>query len=171
MQMHDFHDLFVHKVQDLYSAENQIVEALPKVIESVSDQKLADGLAEHLAETKHQVERLESIAESLGFDPKGKECSGMKGILKEGEDLMKADLDPAVMDAGLLAACQVVEHYEIANYGAAVEWAELMGHDDEAKLLKETLDEEEKADEKLSKVSEDVNEEANTQAGMSDDSE
>ena len=164
--MHDLHDLFVHKIQELYSAEQQIVEALPKVIEAVTDQNLANGLSEHLAETKHQIERLEAIAESLGFEPKGKECSGMKGILKESEDLMKADLDPTVMNAGLLAASQVVEHYEIANYGAAIEWAELMGHHDEKQLLKETLDEEEKADKKLSTISETVNEQAHQQAGM-----
>lgn len=153
--------LFVHKLKDIYSAEDQILQALPKMIEEASSEELATAFSEHLEQTKGQVERLDKISELIDQSLTGVRCKGMEGIIKEGEEVMKKDFSSEVKDAGMLAAAQVVEHYEIANYGTLVEWATVMGHDEVADLLQETLDEEMETDEKLTSLAESsINDEA-----------
>jgi ferritin-like metal-binding protein YciE len=148
------HDLFLDELRDAYDAEKQIVKALPKIIKTASNDGLREGLQMHFEETKAQVYRLEQVFETLGEKVRGKHCDGMAGILEEGKSLMEEDFDESAMDAGLIAGCQRVEHYEIAAYGSLVAWARAMGHDDAADLLQETLDEEKAADEKLTEVAE-----------------
>ena len=152
--MHNLQDLFVHELQDLYSAEMQITQALPLMIEATKNSELKKGFEMHLEQTKKQIERLKEIEKELGFSLEGKECKGMKGLLAEGQSLLQEDSDPEVLDAGLISAAQRVEHYEIAGYGTAATYAKLMKHKKALKLLKETLDEEEKTDKKLSKLAE-----------------
>ncbi len=162
MDIKDLHTLFVDLLKDLYSAEKQLVQALPKMAEAATDEKLKLGFEEHLKQTEEHVSRLEEIAENLGNGVGGKKCVGMEGLVAEGEEIIKSGPPAEVLDAGLIAAAQKVEHYEIASYGTAITWAELMGHDRAVELLKRTLDEEEKTNEKLTAVAEGgVNEKAN----------
>lgn len=154
MKIQTLHDLFVHSIQDLYSAENQIVTALPKMIKAVSNDKLKAGFEEHLQQTDKQIARLEEIKADLGVPLDGKFCKGMEGLLAEGEEILKEDMKDAVRDAALIEAAQKVEHYEIAGYGTVVTYAKLLGHDNAEKLLKETLNEEEMTDKKLSDIAE-----------------
>jgi ferritin-like metal-binding protein YciE len=157
MEMDSLRDLFVEQLQDLYSAENQILKALPKMIKTAKSEQLKAGFQEHLEQTKQQVERLEQIFETLEEDAEGKTCKGMQGLLKEGEELMGEDADDDVMDAGLISAAQHVEHYEIAGYGTVRTYAELLGEKEAAKLLQTTLDEEKATDEKLTKLASKIN--------------
>lgn len=154
MNNNEFHQLFITVLSDIYNAEEQLVEALPEMIESASDEKLQAALAEHLEQTRGQIERLDEAFELLGEDPLGETCEGMEGIIEEGKEVLEAGLNSFVTDAGIIAAAQKVEHYEIASYGSAIEWAKTMNHDEVADLLKENLDEEEKADKKLSGLGE-----------------
>jgi ferritin-like metal-binding protein YciE len=147
--MKNFHDLFVHELQDLYDAENQVTRALPQLIENASSPELKKGFEEHLKQTKIQIERLEVIRDELDIELEGKKCAGMKGIIEEGQELLREDIAPDAKDAGLIAAAQKVEHYEIAGYGTAATYAKMMKHDTALKLLHETLEEEKKTDEKL----------------------
>ena len=149
MKLESLEDLFVHLLKDLYSAEKQITKALPKLAKAVEDSDLADALESHLEETEGQVERLERIFKSLGVSPGRKKCVAMEGLLEEGSELIAEDPEPAVLDAGIISGAQRVEHYEIAAYGTAVEWARLLGHDEAVELLEETLEEESAANEKL----------------------
>jgi ferritin-like metal-binding protein YciE len=144
--------LWVHELKDLYSAENQLLKALPKIIEAASNPELKTALREHLEETKGQVKRLETIFKKDGSAPGGHHCKGMEGLLKEGDDLIKDATDPEVRDAGIISACQRVEHYEIAGYGTAAAYAELLEQTEAAALLQQTLDEEGAADTKLSRL-------------------
>jgi ferritin-like metal-binding protein YciE len=144
--------LWVHELKDLYSAENQLVKALPKIIDAASSPELKAALGEHLEETKGHVKRLESIFRKDGSSPGGHHCKGMEGLLKEGDDLIKDATDPEVRDAGIISACQRVEHYEIAGYGTAAAYAELLEQTDAAAILQQTLDEEGAADTKLSRL-------------------
>jgi ferritin-like metal-binding protein YciE len=153
------HDAWLDELRDLYNAEKQISKALPKMIKAATAAPLADAFQSHLKETLGQIQRLEQVFESVGETPRSKTCDGMAGILEEGKDLMSEDFDEATMDACLIAAAQKVEHYEIASYGTVVVWAETMGHDKAARLLKQTLSEEEAADEKLTSIA---------QAGIND---
>jgi ferritin-like metal-binding protein YciE len=157
MEMDSLRDLFVEQLQDLYSAENQILKALPKMIKNAKSEQLKAGFQEHLQQTQQQVERLDQIFESLDEDAEGKTCKGMQGLLKEGEELMGEDADDDVMDAGLISAAQHVEHYEIAGYGTVRTYAELLGEKEAARLLQTTLDEEKLTDEKLTKLASKIN--------------
>ena len=156
MELHTLRDLFVHELQDLYSAEEQIIEALPKMAQAASNPQLKSGFEQHLKQTEEQKARLEQIAERMGVKPKGLKCKGMAGLIKEGEEIIEEDADPAVKDAGLIAAAQRVEHYEIAAYGTARTYAQTLGEQEICQLLQTTLDEEGETDKKLTQVAEQV---------------
>ena len=164
MSVESIEDLFLDELKDLYSAEKQITKALPKLVKAASTQELSAAFASHLQETKGQVERLEQIFQKLGKKGTGKTCEGMKGVLEEGSELIQEMEKGPVRDAGLIAAAQRVEHYEIAGYGSVRSFAELLGEHDIVELLDETLQEEKAADEKLTKISESVNQKAQAAA-------
>jgi len=155
MKLQSLHDLYVEELKDLYSAENQLLKALPKMAKAATAESLREAFEEHLEVTKQQVERLEKIFEGLGKTPKGKKCVAMEGLIEEGSEMIqKKDIEPEVLDAALIAAAQKVEHYEIAGYGTVRTYAKLLGEDDAAELLQETLNEEGEADEKLTSLAE-----------------
>jgi len=137
------------------------VKALPKMAKAASSEELRSGFEEHLEQTKGHVQRLEQIFESLGESPKGKKCAGMEGLVKEGGEVMEEDFDGAVMDAALIGAAQRVEHYEIAAYGTAREFANILGESAHASLLQETLNEEKETNEKLTQLAKQINPQAN----------
>jgi ferritin-like metal-binding protein YciE len=153
------HELYVEQLQDLYSAEQQIIKALPKMIESAESDDLRNALTEHLEVTRNQATRIETICEELGEDPKNEKCKGMEGVLKEGSELVE-DVGDEVKDATIIAAAQRVEHYEMAGYGTARTYAKLLGFDEAAGMLDQTLEEEKQADETLSELAEELNVEA-----------
>ena len=146
------HALFEDELRDVYDAERQILKALPKIIKAVTNDELREALSLHLAETKGQVQRIDTAFESLDLKPKGKRCAGMAGILEEGKDLLEADGDDAVVDAGFIAGCQRVEHYEITAYGSLIAWAKTLGYQEAAGLLRANEQQEKAADAKLSKL-------------------
>jgi ferritin-like metal-binding protein YciE len=148
--------LYVDLLKDLYSAETQIVKALPKMIKAAQSPDLRKGFEEHLKQTQHHVERIEEAFTDLEGSPKGKKCVGMEGLLKEGEELMEAEIAPDVLDAGLIAAAQKVEHYEIASYGTVRAYAQTLGYENAVALLQATLNEEAEANEKLTALAESV---------------
>ena len=152
MQLQSLNDLFVEQLQDLYSAETQLVEALPKMASAASHEELRDAFEQHLAETRGHVERLTRILGDLGQTPGAETCKGMKGLIAEGDEVLSMQGDPAVIDAALIAAAQRVEHYEIAGYGTAKTLAGHLDLGDAKDLLDETLDEEGKADKLLTKI-------------------
>ncbi len=154
MKLESLHDLYVDELKDLYSAENQLLKALPKMAKAASTEELRTAFKEHLEETRGQVQRLERIFEELDARPKGKKCKAMEGLIEEGKEIMSEDIEPNVLDAALIAAAQRVEHYEIASYGCARTYARLLGYDEAAELLQETLDEEAAADKKLTELAE-----------------
>jgi ferritin-like metal-binding protein YciE len=160
MDMESLQELFVDELKDLYSAENQILKALPKMIRKAASKELKQGFENHLQQTKVHVERLDKIFQDLGKSPRGKKCKGMEGVIADGSELMAENAEPDVMDAGLIGAAQHVEHYEIAGYGCVRTYAELLGRDDFAKLLQKTLDEEKETDEKLTSLAKKINVEA-----------
>jgi ferritin-like metal-binding protein YciE len=162
-------ELYVDELKDLYSAENQLTKALPKMAKSASSEELRRGFEEHLEQTKGHVERLQQIFEMLGEKPTGKKCVGMEGLIKEGAEIMSEDFEDDVMDAALISAAQRVEHYEIAAYGTVAAYADLLGESEHASLLRETLDEEKETDQKLTALSKEINVEA--QEGRSEDEE
>jgi ferritin-like metal-binding protein YciE len=154
-------ELYIDELKDLYSAETQLVKALPKMAKAASSDELRQGFEDHLEQTKEHVQRLEKIFEDLGESPKGKKCMGMEGLVKEGAEVMGEDFEDAVMDSAIIGAAQRVEHYEIAAYGTAREFANLLGQSEHASLLEETLEEEKETDEKLTDLAKDINAEAN----------
>jgi ferritin-like metal-binding protein YciE len=154
MELQTLHDLLILQIKDLYSAEKQLVEALPRMAMAANSESLREGFEKHLEETQNQVERLEKIGENLGFAVGGHGCKGMQGLIEEGKELMTNGGDSTVIDSGLIGAAQKVEHYEIAGYGTAIELAKLMAHDNAVKLLEESLEEEKETDKKLSKLAE-----------------
>ena len=161
MKLESLKDLYREQLKDLYSAETQLLDALPKMAEAASAPDLKRAFSDHLRQTQEHVRRLERVFEELGERPQGHTCEGMKGLIREGEEMMAMKGDPAVLDAGLIAAAQRVEHYEIAGYGTVRTYAELLGHDGHMTLLERTLDEEEQTDELLTRLAEShVNEEA-----------
>lgn len=162
-------ELYVNELKDLYSAENQLVKALPKMAKAASSDELRQGFEEHLEQTKGQVERLETIFESLDEQPKGKKCVGMEGLIKEGAEIMGEDFEGPVMDAALIGAAQRVEHYEIAAYGTVCEFARILGESEHVSLLQETLDEEKETDEKLTELATQINSEANQEVEQGED--
>jgi ferritin-like metal-binding protein YciE len=147
-------DLFVHTLQDIYYAEQQITKHLPKMIDKVSDSQLKQGLQSHLAETKNQVTRLEQVFKMHGESPKAVNCPAIDGILEEAQEIMGDASDAEVLDAAALAAAQAVEHYEIARYGTLIAWARELGRNDCATVLRQTLAEEKAADAKLTQIAE-----------------
>jgi len=146
--------LFVDQLKDIYDAEHQIVEALPKLVKAASSDELKEAFSEHLEQTRNQIERLESVFSECGEAPARKTCKGMKGLLEEGEEAIKDESAGAVKDALLIGGAQKVEHYEIAEYGTLRAWAEELGLEDAVDLLGETLDEESDADERLTSIAE-----------------
>ena len=147
-------DLFMHGLQDLYYAENQIMKALPGMIEKATDAQLRAGFEKHLAETEGQVHRLRQVFELLEAEPKGDKCPAIDGILREGRDLMSEIDDEDVMNVGLVAAAQAVEHYEITRYGALIAWATELGRTDVVPMFKANLAEEKATDQKLTQMAE-----------------
>jgi len=154
MALRTLEDLFVKELKDLYSAEKQILKALPKMAKAASSEKLREGFEEHREQTEGHVERLEKIFESLGKPSRGVKCAAMEGILEEGKELLEEDADESVMDAALIAAAQRVEHYEIAAYGTVRTLARMLGNSEAEELLQQTLDEEKQTDEKLTELAE-----------------
>lgn len=152
--MKTLEDLFEHQLKDLYSAETQLIEALPKMVKNATDDKLKKAFEDHLEETKKHKKRLEEVCEELKIDPKGETCKAMQGLIKEAESFIKEKKGDDVNNAGLIAEAQRVEHYEISGYGTAIRYAKELGHKKIASTLKETLDEEYGADEKLNKMAE-----------------
>lgn len=153
-KMQTLEDLYTDLLKDLYSAEKQLVKALPKMAKNAGSADLQKAFQEHLKQTERQAERIERIFNEMGGSPRGKKCVGMEGLIEEGNEIMKEDAEPQVLDAGLIAAAQKVEHYEIAGYGTARSWAERLGYNKAARLLQETLDEESMANEKLTQIAE-----------------
>jgi ferritin-like metal-binding protein YciE len=153
-KMATLEDLYTDLLKDLYSAEKQLVKALPKMAKNAQSPDLQKAFQEHLRQTEGQVDRIERIFSEMGGSPRGKKCVGMEGLVEEGNELLQEDVEPDVLDAGLIAAAQKVEHYEIAGYGTARAWAQRLGYDKAARLLQETLEEESMANEKLTKIAE-----------------
>lgn len=156
MALESLQDLYLEQLKDLHSAERQIIEALPKMIEQTSHPELRRGFEMHLEQTKEQLRRLEQIGQRAGQKLTGHKCKGMEGLLEEGEELLEKRADSDVLDAALIAAAQRVEHYEMAGYGCARTYARLLGLEDDAKLLQQTLDEEGDTDHKLTDLAESV---------------
>ncbi|KJS33524.1 MAG: hypothetical protein VR64_01785 [Desulfatitalea sp. BRH_c12] len=161
MKLDNLKQLYIHELNDLYSAENQILEALPKMVEATDDSRLKNAFMKHLELTKHQVRRLEEIFDQLGEKAESSKCEGMKGIIKEGESFIKkdksffrGDIDNDVLDAALIASAQRVEHYEISGYGTARTYAKHLGYTEQASLLQQTLDEESRTDRELTELAE-----------------
>lgn len=160
MELDTLKELYVEEIKDLYSAEQQIIKALPKMIRKASNPKLQRAFTRHLRETERQAKRLERIAKALGIKPTGKKCVGMEGLIEEANELISEKPEPEVLDAGLLAKAQHVEHYEMAGYGTARTYARLLGYEEQADLLQQTLDEEGATDHLLSALAEQLNVEA-----------
>ena len=165
MKIDNLEELLTDELKDLYSAENQILKALPKMAKTAKSKELRMAFEDHLRQTENQVKRLEQAATELGFSPRGKKCVGMEGLIEEGKEIMtNGSKDPASpMEAGLIGAAQKVEHYEIAAYGTARAHARQLGFNSVAQLLDQTLEEEKMTDEKLTKLAEN---QVNVQAAM-----
>ena len=155
-----FQELFIEDLKDLYHAEQQLVKALPKMAEAASDRQLKAGFSKHLKQTQGHTRRLERVFKLIGEKPATKVCEAMKGLIKEGQEVIREDLPDTVKDAALIGAAQKVEHYEIASYGTLRTYAELMERDDIAELLQATLDEEGQTDKHLTQIAETLNIEA-----------
>jgi len=154
MEMQTLQDLYIDELKDLYNAETQILKALPKMIRAASHPQLKRAFTQHERQTRQHVKRLERICRNLGVNPKGKKCVGMEGVIKEGAELIQERPEPDVLDAGLIAAAQHVEHYEMAGYGCVRTYARLLGQEEHAALLQQTLDEEKDTDELLTSLAE-----------------
>lgn len=154
MNIENLEDLFHHELKDLWSAEDQLTKALPKMIDAATDKELQTALSDHLKVTRTQKKRIERIAEQLGWGARGHRCKGMEGLITEGEDLLKEDLPADVRDAAIIGAAQRAEHYEIAAYGTAREHAEKLGLKDVADELQITLEEEGATDRRLTQIAE-----------------
>jgi ferritin-like metal-binding protein YciE len=157
MELETLKDLYIHELKDLYSAENQIIKALPKMAKAATSSKLVSGFKKHLEETKEHAARLEKILKSHDETTRGPKCKGMEGVIKEGDEMIKEDAEDDVRDAGLISAAQRVEHYEMAGYGTARTYAKLLGDNNGAKLLQKTLDEEGATDKKLTQLAQTIN--------------
>ena len=150
----ELHELFLDELADLLNAETQLTKALPKMVKAAQSEELSDAINSHLNETEGHVERLKQVFDLLAEKPKSKTCQAMKGLLEEGSELLQELKGKCTIDAGIIAAGQKVEHYEIASYGTVRAWAQQMGYDEAVDLLGETLDEEKAADEKLTEIAE-----------------
>lgn len=154
MALQTLEDLFLDELKDIYNAEQQILKALPRMAKKASAPELRKAFEQHLKQTEAQVQRLERVFAKMNQKAKGKTCKGMQGLIEEGKEMMSEDISDDVLDAALIAAAQKVEHYEIAAYGTLRTYAELLGMDDAAKLLQQTLDEEGQTDKKLTELAE-----------------
>ena len=152
MKLETLKDLYILELKDLYSAEKQIIKALTKMVKAASHPKLKEGFQKHLEETKEQAVRLEKLLASHNETTRGPKCKGMEGVLKEGDEMIEEEADEEVRDAGLIAAAQRVEHYEMAGYGCARTYAEILGDKEGAKVLQQTLSEESATDAALTKL-------------------
>ena len=157
MKINSLQDLYLDELRDLYDAENQLIKALPKMAEEATSEELREGFEEHLEQTRNHAQRIEQIFERLGEKPRGKKCKGMEGVIKEGSEVLSEDMDEDTKDAAIIGAAQRVEHYEIAGYGTARTHADLLGLDEDARLLEETLEEEKETDQKLTSLAENIN--------------
>lgn len=157
MEMTSLRELYIDELKDLYSAETQLVKALPKMAKAATSKQLKAGFEKHLKETREHVERLKKVFEDLDASPRGKTCKAMQGLIEEGSDVISEDAEPEVKDAALIAAAQRVEHYEIAGYGCVRTYAKLLGDKQAEKILQKTLDEEGATDKKLTQLSERIN--------------
>jgi ferritin-like metal-binding protein YciE len=155
-EMNPLEELLIDELKDIYSAENQIIKALPKMVKGASAPELKRAFERHLEETRRQVERLDQIGEALEIKLTGKKCKGMEGLIEEGKEMLEEDLDENAIDAGLIGAAQKVEHYEIAAYGTARTHAEMLGYNKVARLLQQTLNEEANTDKKLTQLAESI---------------
>jgi ferritin-like metal-binding protein YciE len=159
MKENQLKEIYVEELKDLYSAENQLVKALPKMAKAATSDDLRAGFEEHLEQTKGHVQRLEDIFKTLGENPKGKTCKGMQGLITEGSEMI-AEEEGEGLDVGLISAAQRVEHYEIAGYGSVAAYADLLGEEEAASLLRMTLEEEKETDKKLTELAREINVEA-----------
>lgn len=169
MKVNSLQELYVDELKDLYDAENQIIKALPKMIDAASSEELQNALNEHLEVTREQAKRIEQIFQNMGEKLKAEKCKGMEGVIKEGAEILSEDMDENVKDAAIISAAQRVEHYEMAGYGTVRTWANLLGESEAEELLQETLDEEKEADEKLNQLAEQINVQA--EAGADEEEE
>jgi ferritin-like metal-binding protein YciE len=170
MELESLHDLYVDELKDLYSAENQILKAMPRMIKAASHRELKRAFTTHEAQTRRQVQRLERIFKELDASPRGKKCVGMEGLIEEAKELIKEKPEPDVLDAGLIAKAQHVEHYEMAGYGTVRTYARILGYERQAQLLQETLDEEGETDKLLTQLADGINIEAD-EAGDEEEGE
>jgi ferritin-like metal-binding protein YciE len=159
-------DVYVDELRDLYNAEQQLIKALPKMAKAATSEDLRQGFEEHLEQTKGHAGRLEQIFQTLGESIKGKKCKGMEGIVAEGAEVLSEDYEGATMDAAIISAAQRVEHYEIAAYGSVHAYATILDETEAADLLERTLNEEKETDQKLTDLSESINEEAHQTSGQ-----
>jgi ferritin-like metal-binding protein YciE len=160
MQIDSLQKLYVEELRDLHSAERQILQALPKMIKAASSPELQSALEGHLKITQEHLARLDQIFEGLGEKGTGKKCKGMEGVIADGQEMLEGDMTPEVRDAAIISAAQHVEHYEMAGYGTVRTYADLLEEKEAQKLLQKTLDEEDDADKKLTKLAEKINVEA-----------
>jgi ferritin-like metal-binding protein YciE len=154
VELETLRDLYIDELKDLWSAEKQLVQALPRMAKAANDPRLAKAFTTHLKQTERQVARLERIFKDLGESPRGKKCVGMEGLIEEGKELIKEKPDAQVLDAGLIAKAQHIEHYEMAGYGTVRTYAQVLGEERQAQLLQETLDEEGETDKLLTQLAE-----------------
>jgi ferritin-like metal-binding protein YciE len=167
MKLQSLEDLFIYELRDIYDAERQIVKGLKRMAKASASDELRTAFEEHLTQTEEQISRLEAVFNEFGIKPKGRACEAMKGLIGEGKDVMEDADDDATSDAGLIAAAQKIEHYEIASYGCLMAWARELGQENAVRLLKLNLDEEKAADEKLTAIAEGrLNEETDDGDGM-----
>ncbi len=169
MALNSMEELFLNELKDVYSAEKQLVRALPRMAKAAESPALQQAFTKHLAETKGHVERLEQIFEALGSTGRGKKCKGMEGLIEEGKEVLEEDGEPEVIDAALISAAQRVEHYEMAAYGCLVTYAGLLSNNTAARLLKQTLAEEEATDRALTALGEGGINQAAVAAGAGDE--
>jgi ferritin-like metal-binding protein YciE len=171
VKANSLHELYLEELKDLYDAENQIIKALPKMIDAASSEELQGALTEHLEVTRGQAKRLEQIFQNMGEKLKAEKCKGMEGLIKEGSDILSEDMDEDVKDAAIISAAQRIEHYEMAGYGTVRTWANLLGETEAEELLQETLNEEKEADEKLNELAEEINVQAESGEGEEEEVE
>jgi ferritin-like metal-binding protein YciE len=168
MKLESLRDLYVEQLQDLYNAEQQLIKALPKMAKAASSEELKAAFEDHLGQTRQHAQRIETIFEQMGEKAKGKKCKAMEGLVEEGGQVIKEDMDEGIKDAALIAAAQRVEHYEIAGYGCVRAYATRLREDDAATLLSQTLREEKEADEALNEIAEALNIEVPQESGQSE---
>jgi ferritin-like metal-binding protein YciE len=167
MKVESLRDLFVEQLQDLYSAEQQLIKALPKMAKASSSEELRAAFEDHLGQTRQHAQRIETIFEQMGEKVAAKKCKGMEGLVKEGSEVLEEDMEDGIKDAAIIAAAQRVEHYEIAGYGCVHAYAERLGEEKAASLLEQTLEEEKQADELLNGIAEELNLEVQQESGQS----